>query len=103
MPSSFRDPKTLADWIQLDYFRKPRRLWRIRNVLTASIFLVCLALVAMTWWPRIRFVYESRPVSSAHAMFNDHCAVCHVESFQPVTRLLRADSSVHSITSSRED
>ncbi|HLJ91611.1 MAG TPA: hypothetical protein VKU02_00325, partial [Gemmataceae bacterium] len=97
MPSSFRDPKTLADWIQLDYFRKPGRVWRVRNILTWSIFAGCVALVAFTWWPRTRFVYESRPVSSAHAMFNDHCGVCHVESFQPVARLLRADPDVHSV------
>jgi len=97
MPSSFRDPKTLADWIQLDYFRKPGRVWRIRNVLTWSIFVACLALVGATWWPRARFIYESRPVSSAHAMFNDNCSVCHVESFRPVTRLLRVDPSVRSV------
>lgn len=97
MPSSFRDPKTLTDWIQLDYFRKPGRVWRIRNLLTWSIFFVCLGIVALTWWPRARFIYESRPVSSAHAMFNDQCGVCHIESFQPVTRLLRVDSSVRSV------
>jgi hypothetical protein len=97
MPSSFRDPKNLSEWIQLDYFQKPGRVWRIRNALTWSILIACLALVGLSWWPRARFVYESRPVSSAHAMFNDQCTVCHVETFQPLTRLLRADSSVRSV------
>jgi predicted CXXCH cytochrome family protein len=97
MPSSFRDPKTLADWIQLDYVRKPGRFWRIRNLLTGLIFVLCTAMMAFTWWPRTHFIYESRPVSSAHAMFNDHCSVCHLETFQPATRLLRGDPNVRSV------
>jgi predicted CXXCH cytochrome family protein len=97
MPSSFRDPKTLADWIQLDYFRQPSRFWRIRNLLTGLVLISCLALLAFTWWPQTHFVYESRPVSSAHAMFNNNCGVCHVESFQPARRLVRGDSSLRSV------
>jgi hypothetical protein len=93
MPSSFRDPKSLADWIQLDYFRKPGRVWQIRNHLSWLTFFTFLALVACSWWPRNRFVYQSRPVSSAHAMFNNNCEVCHVEAFRPPLRLIRADPS----------
>jgi predicted CXXCH cytochrome family protein len=97
MPSSFRDPKTLADWIQLDYFRQPGRFWRIRNVLTLLVLIICLFLLMPTWRPEARFVYQSRPVSDAHAMFNDRCSICHVESFQPALRLLRGDSSLRSV------
>ena len=101
MPSSFRDPKTLADWIQLDYFRRPGRVWRIRNLLTAFIFAACAGLLmALTWWPRTHFVYQSRPVSSAHTMFNHRCDVCHVESFQPAVRLLRSDPEIRSVSDS---
>jgi Cytochrome c7 and related cytochrome c len=97
MPSSFRDPKTLSDWIQLDYFRQPGRLWGLRNILTGLIFIVCLSLLPFTWRAQSRFVYQSRPVSSAHAMFNDNCGVCHVESFQPAMRLVRGDPSLRSV------
>jgi hypothetical protein len=97
MPSSFRDPKTLADWIRLDYFRKPGRIWQIRNVLTWLTFITFLALVAFSWWPRNHFVYQSRPVSNAHTMFNENCGVCHVESFRTPLRLVRTDSSVRSV------
>jgi predicted CXXCH cytochrome family protein len=97
MPSSFRDPKTLADWIQLDYFQRPSRVWTTRILLAWLVFILCLSLLAFTWWPETRFVYESRPVSSAHAMFNNNCGVCHVESFQPARRLLRGDSNVRSV------
>lgn len=97
MPSSFRDPKTLADWIQLDYFRKPGRVWTVRNLLTWLVLITCLALITFSLAPGARFVYESRPVSSAHAMFNDNCSVCHAASFQPALRLLQADSSVRSV------
>jgi hypothetical protein len=97
MPSSFRDPKTLADWIQLDYFRQPGRIWRVRNILTALVFVTCLFLLLLTWRPETRFVYQSRPVSDAHAMFNGNCSVCHVASFQPAMRLVRGDSNLHSV------
>jgi hypothetical protein len=97
MPSSFRDPKTLADWIQLDYFRKPGRVWQVRNLLSWLTFITFLALVAFSWWPRNRIVYESRPVSNAHAMFNENCGVCHVEAFRTPLRLVRTDSSVRSV------
>jgi hypothetical protein len=98
MPSFFRDPKTLAEWIQLDYFRKPGRFWKIRNVVTWLVFITCLALITLTWPSWARFVYESRPVSSAHAMLNDNCGVCHAAaSFQPAMRLLRSDPSVRSV------
>jgi hypothetical protein len=97
MPSSFRGPKTLADWIQLDYFRQPGRFWRIRNVLTLLVFIACLFLLLPTWRPETRFVYQARPVSDSHAMFNDQCSVCHVESFQPAMRLVRGDSSLRSV------
>ena len=97
MPSSFRDPKTLAEWIRLDYFRKPGRVWQVRNLLTWLTLITFLALVAFSWWPRNRFVYQSRPVSTAHAMFNENCGVCHVESFRTPLRLVRSDASVHSV------
>jgi hypothetical protein len=100
MPSSFRDPKTLADWIQLDYFRRPSRVWRIRNWVTGFIFVACAGLMALTWWPRTHFIYESRSVSSAHTMFNDRCDVCHVETFRPAVRLLRSDPKIRSVPDS---
>src|SRR5262249_15613147 len=51
MPSSLRNPKTLAAWIRLDYFRRPgllRRLWwpAVLLALAASRAYVARALAA---------------------------------------------------------
>src|ERR1700692_2430910 len=97
MPSSFREPKTLSDWIELDYYRRPRRLRRIRTAVIVFVFLVSLGLLAATFWPKYRYLYESRPVSSAHSMFNNNCGVCHVETFQPATRLVHGNSKLRSV------
>ncbi len=97
MPSSFRDPKTLPEWIELDYFRRPRRFWRLRRGVIWLVLLTCLGLLAVTAWPKTRFIYESRPVSSAHTMFNNNCGICHIESFQTAKRLVGGDREVRSV------
>ena len=42
MPSSFRTPKTLADWLQLDYFRREPGLRRLRTLLVVGAMVLCL-------------------------------------------------------------
>ena len=46
MPSEFRDAKTLPEWIEQDYFRRRRGLWRWRWRLTWGALLVCAAVMA---------------------------------------------------------
>src|SRR5258708_4491007 len=98
MPSSFRDPKTLPDWIELDYYQRPRLLRRFRMWMNIAIFVAVIGLMAITFWPKFHFIYESRPVSSAHHMFNNNCGVCHEEHFQPGVRLISGNSKVRSVS-----
>jgi hypothetical protein len=88
MPSAFRDPKTLTEWIQLDYFRRPRGLRRWRTWLGWGTFLACLAVVPVVFLlPRGKNNFQAGPVSSAHAFFNDDCGKCHTDAFRTAQRL----------------
>jgi predicted CXXCH cytochrome family protein len=97
MPSSFREPKSLSESLQLDYYRRPRGIRRLRSRLGWPTLIGCLALVGLTFWPRARFVYEAHPVSPAHALFNDNCEVCHEKSFTPALRLINSSSAMTSV------
>jgi predicted CXXCH cytochrome family protein len=97
MLSSQQDPKDLPDWIKLDYFRDPRPLGRWRTRLTRGSWLVGGALCAvllvlpLTGPRRLRPIYESEPVSTAHLAFNNDCGRCHTESLQTARRLIGGD------------
>jgi hypothetical protein len=83
MPSSFRTPKTLAEWLKLDYFRHESGLRRARSLLVVAAMGLCLLGVAVAVaLPRGRQVYQAGPVSSGHAGFGDHCEKCHTEPFR---------------------
>jgi hypothetical protein len=99
MPSAFRDPKTLTDWIQLDYFRRPRGLRRWRTWLSwMTFFAVMLVSAALFVVPRGWNSFQAGPVSSAHAFFNDDCGKCHTDSFQTARRLWSVGSeAVHAV------
>jgi hypothetical protein len=97
MPSSFRNPKTLAEWIELDYVRRPRRLWRLRNIITGLTLLLFLVLLALAYWSGNRMIYQAGPVSSAHALFNENCGVCHVEPFRTAERFFAHKQTTHSV------
>jgi hypothetical protein len=99
MPSAFRDKKTLSDWIQLDYFRRPRslRAWRAHlgwGTLTA----VAAGVAVIAFLPRGKGAFQAGPVSSAHAMFNNDCGQCHTEAFQTAKRLVPVNASaIHAV------
>lgn len=100
MPSAFRDPKTLAEWIQLDYFRRPRGMRRWRSWTAWATFFACAAAVgAIFFLPRGKTFFQAGPVSSAHAFFNNDCGQCHMESFQTARRLWPG-ANVHAVPDS---
>ncbi len=99
MPSSLRDPKTLADWLDLDYFRRSRRNGRAwKMILAGTLLFSVVGVVALVWGRPTAF--QSRPVSTAHASFNQDCAQCHVEGFRTLDRLRRLDSEVRAVPDS---
>jgi hypothetical protein len=97
MPSSLRDPKTLADWLDLDYFRRARRSGRAWKWLLFGTLVLSLAVVVVPLALGKRAVFQSRPVSAAHASFNQDCTQCHVESFRSFDRLRRLDPAVRAV------
>jgi hypothetical protein len=94
MPSEFRDPKTLSDWIQLDYFRRPRGLRRWRSWLGWGTLIACaLAVGVILVLPRGKVAFQAGPVSSAHSLFHGDCERCHKDSFQTAKRLWPGNST----------
>jgi hypothetical protein len=89
MPSAFRDPKTLAQWIELDYHQRQRWLRRWQTWLTVGTFVVGIVLVlgymlTPSWSQSI----QAGPLSTTHAMFSNDCTQCHTRPFATAQRLL---------------
>jgi hypothetical protein len=97
MPSAFRDPKNLPEWIELDYFRRSRFLWWLRRRVTWLTLLAGVALGAAAFLPRASRLYQAGPVSTAHAMFNNDCGQCHTENFQTARRFWPVNESVRAV------
>lgn len=80
-------PVDFGRWFALDYFLRPRVLKGARFYVTLGVtVLVTLASLA-SLLPGFQRAHQAGPVSKAHAMFNQNCANCHDQAFQPVWRL----------------
>jgi predicted CXXCH cytochrome family protein len=86
MPSEFRSPRTLSNWIELDYFRR-RRLpgWRAGM---AAALLGSIACLAGLVWARGYRTFQAGPLSAPHALFNNDCHLCHQSNGATLTRLV---------------
>jgi hypothetical protein len=97
MPSAFRNQKNLNEWLELDYYQRPRGLRRWRNRLTLLLFVLCAAGVAGAIFllgSRSARLVQAGPVTSAHSMFNHECEWCHRESFQTAQKFLPGNASM---------
>ncbi len=92
-----RDPKKLSEYLELDYFRRHRPLRRLRRGVSWGVLLLCVGGLIWTLWPGNRSVYQSAPVSSAHAWFNHDCTQCHSEVFQTAKRLWPGHADLHAV------
>ena len=95
-----RTSKSLAERIDLGYWRHPHSLRRWKWVLAGIA-----PGLAVVWllWAAVRGdqrIYEARPVSPAHAMFANDCKVCHTESWQTAARLVSFDPKRRSVPDS---
>jgi predicted CXXCH cytochrome family protein len=72
-----RTAKTLAERIDLHYFKRARGLRRWRYVLSAAAPLAALLWVAAVTATGRRTPYSPGPVSAAHAFAEQRCEVCH--------------------------
>jgi hypothetical protein len=104
-------PNSLSPWFDLDYFRRNRSLLplgdhfhrrrqplRLRWGLIGLIVLACVALPVVAHFTGNRRIYQTRPVSEAHAMFNNQCDQCHTRSFETARRLWPANASLATVT-----
>jgi hypothetical protein len=99
MPSSFRNPTNLPDWIELDYTSRPRGLRRGRWLLSILALVVCVAgVLVASRFPGSKKLLQAAPVSSAHTLFNDDCGKCHEQAFATARRVLPWKASVPSVT-----
>jgi hypothetical protein len=91
-------PKTLALWLDLNYFRHPSWLRRMRWTLPAAVLLIsAVAMLAIALMPGGRRSFQAGPVAPAHAMFNERCEACHDIPFGVAWRLVKGDESMHSV------
>jgi hypothetical protein len=101
MPSAFRNPKNLAEWLRLDYFRFPRTLPRLRATFVWLTLLVCVFGLGAAFFTRSEpRLYQAGPLSTKHAQFNNDCGVCHQEHFATAKRFLPWKHSVSSVPDS---
>jgi hypothetical protein len=96
MPSAFRNPKNLADWLRLDYFNRRRRLPRLKTALCWAALLVTAAALGLLWLNHSEAtLYQAGPLSEKHAMYSNDCKVCHVEAFTTAQRFLPWKQDLH--------
>src|SRR5688572_26127277 len=78
-----RTAKTLAQRIDLHYFKHARGMRRWRYVLSAAAPLAVLLWVAAFAGAGSRAQYSPGPVAAAHAFAENRCEVCHTGSAGP--------------------
>jgi predicted CXXCH cytochrome family protein len=100
MPSSLRDPKSLPEWIEPDYFRRLRWLRGVWGRLFWAVFLASAVGAALLFALGPPTLYQAGPVAPAHSSFNEDCARCHTEPFQAVRRLHPFAGAAHSVPDS---
>jgi hypothetical protein len=72
-----RTAKTLAQRIDLNYFKRPHGLRRVRMLLSIAVPALGLLWLGSMAMAGSRAPYSSGPVSSAHAFAERTCEVCH--------------------------
>jgi len=74
-----RTTKRLAQRIDLNYFKRPTPYKRARLWLSVLVPLLALGWIAWRGFSRDSRVYSSGRMSSAHAVLEKQCVVCHVQ------------------------
>jgi hypothetical protein len=72
-----RTTKTIAQRIDLHYFKRPHPLRRWRFVLSLALPLLALVWLAGYGLARNKYVYSSGKMAPAHALLREKCSACH--------------------------
>ncbi|MGE3807523.1 MAG: hypothetical protein AB7K24_22905 [Gemmataceae bacterium] len=83
-----RNPKQMTEWLELDYFERPRKLRRWKRWLLLIVLVASGASVACAFLPYNKPAFQAGPVSEPHALFQHDCQACHVEPFATTKRLV---------------
>ena len=73
-----RTTKTLAQRIDLNYFKRPTPFQRAKVLLSVVVPLLAIGWIGWRGLVRDSRVYSSGPMSEAHAVLEQQCGVCHV-------------------------
>jgi hypothetical protein len=73
-----RTAKSLAKRIDLQYFKRPNFIRKLRLYLSLGLVVLALGWVVYAGISRNQRVYTKGPLSSAHAVLTTSCDVCHV-------------------------
>ncbi len=104
--------KSLGEWYALGWFQRTVQRWlpfrdhyrRPRQPRRLLLGLCIVALLIGAGWPAFAYVrgqrrvFQSRSVSTAHAMFNERCEVCHTGGFEPALRLWPGNATLLSVS-----
>lgn len=74
-----RTTKKLAQRIDLNYFKRPTGLKRVRFWLNVGVPAIALVWISWHGFARDSRVYSSGRMSEAHAVLEADCAACHVQ------------------------
>ncbi len=74
-----RTTKTVAQRIDLNYFKRPTPFKRARLILVILAPLLAIGWIAWRGFSRDSRVYSSGRMSEPHAVLEKQCAVCHVQ------------------------
>jgi hypothetical protein len=84
-----RDPKAFAGPFELDYYRRARKLRRLKWWLSVVAFVVSLvAVTALAARPSWHTAFQAAPVSHVHLQFGVDCAACHDRPFATAKRII---------------
>src|SRR6516164_6343901 len=87
-PPPRNNPKAFSEWYESDYFRRPRRPWRLTVAIIAALVLSAAGIAATFVWPHGRTAYQAGPLSDPHAFLADNCQACHTAPFATAERFL---------------
>ncbi|MCH8924072.1 MAG: hypothetical protein IIA67_13105 [Planctomycetes bacterium] len=88
---------SVAERIDVDVDRVPKPWHRARRIATCLATIVPLVWLALAAAWQDRTIYEARPVTQPHRMFENECRNCHTEIAQPLVRLATLDDGARSV------
>ncbi len=92
-----RDSKSLAERIDINYWRQPHPLRQFKWWLSGAAVMVAAGWLIFAVVSGNQRIFSAGPLSVAHSMFENDCATCHTRSWQPAVRLASGDSRRRSV------